>query len=78
MSAAAPWSAGVLAGLRCTFGPSGSLLPTAPPYWSAGVLAGLRRTVGPSASLLPTAPPRVPQRHRPPLFLIAFSLSAER
>ena len=50
----------------------------APAPWSAGVPAGHRRTARPSASLLPTAPPRVPQRHRPPLFLIAFSLSAER
>ena len=31
-NSAAPWSAGVLAGLRRTVGPSGSLLPTAPPY----------------------------------------------
>ncbi len=55
------WSAGVLAGLRRTAGPSRSLLPTTPPHgatapWSAGVLAGLRRTAGPSGSLLPTAP----------------------
>ena len=55
--APAPWSAGVLAGLRRTFGPSGSVLPTAPAPWSAGVLAGLRRTFGPSGSVLPTAPP---------------------
>ncbi len=44
--AAAPWSAGVLAGLRRTVDPSDSLVPAAPHAapapWSAGVLAGLR------------------------------------